>query len=228
MKIFAFPHAGGDSYCFRDFQKKFNTNEVETLALPGRGKRFSDKRLESIDAMAEEAIKQFRLPWPSEYSFFGHSMGALVAYRTVIKLREKQLPEPQFLFFSGRKGACLNNGKGTRHQLPSKEFREELDRLGGCPKEVLENKELMELFEPMLRADFKAVETYQYLPTPPIKQPIVLFHGIDDHFSKEEILAWQQETTQPIEYHEFSGGHFFIQKEWDAIARIIKSKLNML
>ena len=225
MKIFAFPHAGGDSYCFRDLQKKFNPNEIETLALPGRGKRFSDRRIESIDEMAEEAISQFRLHSASNFSFYGHSMGALIAYRATIKLREMQLPEPKNLFFSGRKGACLNTGKGTRHQLPSKEFREELDSLGGCPKEVLQNNELMELFEPMLRADFKAVETFRYLPTPSLNQKIILFHGIEDHFSKAEILTWQQETTQPLEYHEFNGGHFFIQKEWDSIAKIIKSKI---
>lgn len=225
MKIFAFPFAGGDSYCYRDFQKKITEFPIETLALPGRGKRFGDRCLENIDAMADEAIQQFQLAKCNDFLFYGHSMGAIIAYRTTLKLKSLNLPEPKLLFFSGRKGPSLNTGKGNRHKLPSKEFRLELEKLGGCPKEVLDNKELMEIFEPILRADFKAVETYQYISAQPLTQKITLFHGKTDHFSKEEILTWQQETLQPIEFHEFEGGHFFIQKEWGAIATIIKNQL---
>jgi external thioesterase TEII len=116
-------------------------------------------------------------------------------------------------FFSGRKGPVLNTGKGNRHKLPSKEFKLELENLGGCPKEVLQNHELMEIFEPILRADFKAVETYQYASTEPLHQKITLFHGIQDHFTKEDVMTWQQESTQPLEYFEFDGGHFFLYKK---------------
>ena len=147
MKIFAFPFAGGDSYCYRDFQKKFTEFPIETLALPGRGKRFGEPCLDNIDAMVDEAIRQFQLAKGNDFLFYGHSMGAIIAYRTTLKLKSLNLPEPKFLFFSGRKGPSLNTGKGNRHKLPSKEFRLELENLGGCPKEVLQNKELMEIFE---------------------------------------------------------------------------------
>jgi len=228
MKIFAFPFAGGDSYCYREFQKKITHIPIITLSLPGRGKRFGDQRLESIDGMADEAIKQFQLTKAQDFVFYGHSMGALIAYVTAIKLRALHLPQPKLLFFSGRKGASLNTGKGNRHKLPTKEFRAELESLGGCPKEVLQNHELMEIFEPILRSDFKAVETYQYITAQPLQQKITLFHGSSDHFTKEEVLTWQQESGQPIEYHEFDGGHFFIQKDCDTICDIMEAQINRL
>lgn len=228
MKIFAFPYAGGDSYCYRDYQKKMAHIPFITLSLPGRGKRFGEPRIDSIDGMADEAIKQFQLASAQDFIFYGHSMGSLIAYCTAIKLRALNLNQPKLLLFSGRKGPSLNTGKGNRHKLPTKEFRSELESLGGCPKEVLQNQELMEIFEPILRSDFKAVETYQYVPTKPLDQKITLFHGKGDHFTKEDILTWQLESSQPIEYHEFDGGHFFIQKECNVICDIMESKISKL
>jgi surfactin synthase thioesterase subunit len=163
-----------------------------------------------------------------DFVFYGHSMGAIIAYCTAIKLRALGATQPKQLFFSGRKGPVLNTGKGNRHKLPSKEFKLELENLGGCPKEVLQNHELMEIFEPILRADFKAVETYQYASTEPLHQKITLFHGIQDHFTKEDVMTWQQESTQPLEYFEFDGGHFFIQKECEAISKTIETQLHNL
>ena len=42
-------------------------------------------------------------------------------------------------------------------------FIERLRRLNGTPETVSKNEELIELFLPMLRADFTLMETYSYV-----------------------------------------------------------------
>jgi len=39
---------------------------------------------------------------------------------------------------------------------------------------------------------------------------------------------WQKETTRPVEGIQFEGNHFFIFREWEAIAAIIKKTIGLL
>jgi len=225
LKIFAFPHAGGDSYCYRDLQPHLSNHTLETQNLPGRGKLFGEPLLHRIHEMAENGLDIVKSDMVKPYAFYGHSMGAMIAYLTTLKIRDAGLRLPEMLFLSGRKAPSLNTGIGERHNLPTAEFRKELESLGGCPKEVLDNAELMELFEPILRADFESIETYTYEKVQPLNIKIVLFHGSGDHFSKDDAMGWQSETDLPMDFYEYNGSHFFIHQEWESIAKIIDSEL---
>ncbi len=230
MNIFAFPHAGGDSYCYRNLKNSYKLGNFETLTLPGRGKRYNEPCLFSIQTMAEEAVKEFAFESQKaeDFCFYGHSMGALLAYQTTWLLKSKNLPLPKLLFLSGRKSPRIKSEISNRHKLPSPLFRKELEALGGCSKEVLANNELMGIFEPILRADFQAVETYSCDNIERLNVKIVLFHGTQDHFTPDEIKAWQEETSESSSYYEFNGGHFFIHNENEKIISIIKNHIQEL
>lgn len=88
---------------------------------------------------------------------------------------------------------------------------EELRHLNGTPKAVLENDELMQLFVPILRADFAVLETYHYTPEPPLNCSISVFGGLlDSEVSCDELQAWQEQTTASYSLNMFPGDHFFI------------------
>ncbi len=57
--------------------------------------------------------------------------------------------------------------KKQNYDLPREEFLDALKSLGGCPEAVLNSKELMDYFEPILRADFQAIETMVYNESKP-------------------------------------------------------------
>ncbi|MCK5524983.1 MAG: hypothetical protein KAI83_17790 [Thiomargarita sp.] len=81
--------------------------------------------------------------------------------------------------------------------------------LGGLPPEILEHTELMDFFEPIVRADFKALETYIYQSASPFDIPITILHGLaDKEVAYQDLLPWQQESCQPIAIKTFSGGTF--------------------
>ena len=85
----------------------------------------------------------------------------------------------------------------------------------------------MDYFEPILRADFQAVETWEYRPETPLPVPLIVLHGRHDGVSTAEAAAWAAETSSRFELHEFDGDHFFIQQHWPKIASIIATTLGL-
>ena len=104
-------------------------------------------------------------------------------------------------------------------------FFEELRELGGCPPQILEDAELLAYFEPILRADFEAVETWEPAPESPLDIPFTVVIGRDDDISEQSARQWGVETTMPLQLHQFSGDHFFLQHHWPEIMTIIAHRL---
>lgn len=75
--------------------------------------------------------------------------------------------------------------------MPKSEFIEELRQYNGTPELVLQESELMEIFLPLLRADFSILETYIYENEDPLDCPITAFGGIENSkTSREDSDAW--------------------------------------
>ena len=82
---------------------------------------------------------------------------------------------------------------------------------GGIPKLVLQDAEMMELFLPILRADFTLMESYRHLPSEPLDCPISAFGGLEDRsVSRHDLEAWSEQTCERFSLRMFPGGHFFI------------------
>ena len=109
--------------------------------------------------------------------------------------------------------------------MPKQEFIDKLRELNGSPIEVLENDALMDFFEPIIRADFKAIETYNYKKSQPFDVPISVFIGEDDKVSIEAAQSWQEETTMTISVRKYQGGHFFIFQNIESICNDIHKTL---
>ena len=112
------------------------------------------------------------------------------------------------------------------YNLSDEAFIEKIKNLGGTPPEVLENKELLDLLMPTLRADFTAVDTYKYELAAPLTCPIVIIFGTQDDDACGLIMeGWNRETTRTLLAHEIQGGHFFIHTAEAELQQIIISDL---
>ncbi len=215
--------AGGSHYSLKDFEKEIHAACL-FIELPGRGKRFSEPLITDINAAVTDVIAQMEpvLYSYDSYSIFGHSMGSLLAYLTIHRLLANNKKLPVHLFVSGRGGPSIpKKDKTLTYKLPSNDFWSEISDKNGTPQEILNNEELKEFFEPILRADFQIVEAYSYASNPKLTIPITGFHGDDNDATIEEMEAWNLETNQSFTRHQFSGGHFFIFEHREAIARVI-------
>ena len=187
---------------------------VNAIELPGREARFGEKPYtnlgELLDVLADVVAQA--VPAERDFMFFGHSMGATIAFELVRRMHAKALPLPRKLMLSGRKAPQTPERFSFMHDLSENDFIDGLRAYGGTPEAVLQNEELMELFVPLLRADFTLFETWPYKPAPPLGIPMTLFGGSEDPRAlRPELQAWRIHTSADFRLRVLPGGHFFLR-----------------
>lgn len=129
-------------------------------------------------------------------------------------------------FLSAKRAINLPPVKKPLHSLPEKEFIEELEGLGGTPPEILAQKELMELFLPVLRSDFSLSETFKYNGDHKLQCTASLLFGEQDNdVPEKDVMAWRELIDHPVTTHKFEGGHFFINTEQQKLLELISHKV---
>jgi medium-chain acyl-[acyl-carrier-protein] hydrolase len=162
-----------------------------------------------------------------DFAFFGHSVGALVCFELARELQRQKKPLPVHLFVSASRGPRVSETKPLRHLLATADFLNELKRLGGTPRDVLNDLSMMEMFVPVLRADFALSESYEYLPTELLNCSITAFSGQrDGEVRLQDLLEWRKETTERFTHHVFSGDHFFVNAERPEVVKAVERTLN--
>jgi medium-chain acyl-[acyl-carrier-protein] hydrolase len=222
LRLFCFPYAGGGTSIFHAWPNGLPREvEVCSLRLPGRESRVQEAPFDRLPPTVQ-SISDAILPYLDKpFAFFGHSMGALIAFELVRHLRGQQRATPVHLFVSGCSAPQLYTSEPPIHQLPHDAFIEELRRLGGTPDEVLQNNEILELLLPALRADFAVCEEYLYLSDGPLDCPISAFGGQNDpEVTEEALAAWREQTRGAFALQLFEGNHFFLHS---ARGRLLES-----
>ncbi len=222
MKIICLPFAGAGYYSYRPIFNNQTYFEPIYCELPGRERRISEPVVSSLYEAAEDIYKQIRLLLHGKYVLWGHSMGTEIARL----LLEKMLCEgdilPIHLFVSGREAPSVDK-RNNRYQLPRGQFTEALRKLGGVPEEILGNNEVMDFFEPILRNDFKLIETFFEPELSPLSLPVSVLIGDRDEVRQEEAWPWQKITSGNFDLKIMSGNHFFIfDQPGDLLAYFIK------
>lgn len=139
--------------------------------LSGRGSRMDESFYRDVEEAVQDLLPLvLKTALSSDaYAIFGHSMGSLLGYEVLHALREEGFPLPAAVFLSGR-GAphCELREVRPTHMLPDDAFLEELKGMGGMTDELLQHRELLDMFMPILRADFKLVCKYEHRMRPPL------------------------------------------------------------
>ncbi|BFO16871.1 hypothetical protein SHKM778_32590 [Streptomyces sp. KM77-8] len=98
--------------------------------------------------------------------------------------------------------------------------------LDGTHDQVLGDEEIMRMILPAIRADYRAAETYRYVPGTALTCPVTVLTGdADPHVTSEEAHAWRQHTTGAFELKVFPGGHFFLNSHAPAVMTLIEDCL---
>ena len=229
LRLFCFPFAGGGASTFSSWSTSLNSNiEICPIELPGRGYRIAEQPFARLEPLVSELALAL-LPYLNKpFAFFGHSMGGLVSFELAHLLRKDYGLNLVHLFVSGRRAPQISKHKPPIHHLPKPDFIGELSRLNGTSEAVLQNTELMELFLPVLRADFATIETYVYTPKPPLCCPITALGGLQDKVSCEALEAWREQTSANFSMQMFQGDHFFINSNKSALLQFLDRELQTM
>jgi surfactin synthase thioesterase subunit len=226
INVFFLPFAGGSKYSYSTFTRDVpDIINVIPLDLPGRGSRYSETLVPDAELLAEDILEQIKDQLDKPYAIYGHSMGSLIGYILCRKLEEGGYNMPMHLFFTGCVAPSTIARERKRHLLPKQEFLNDLRMLGGSPDEILENEILMEFFEPIIRSDFQAIETFVYKERPPMDVPITIINGDLEYRVPPQVLGWQKETHRKMEFSRLPGTHFFIFGHEQELLEMIAAKL---
>jgi surfactin synthase thioesterase subunit len=222
-RLFCFPYAGGSASIFRDWHGgPLAACEVCPVQLPGRERRFNERPFDRMKRLAKAIVEN--LPQDKPFAFFGHSLGALLAFEVARELRRQSRPTPFHLFVSGAPAPQLCPHKAPRFNLDRDAFIAEIRKLGGTPDEALRSEELLELVLPVLRADFAVIDTYFYLEEPPLPCPITALAGSrDEEVDQFEVMDWRSQTADRFDAQVFPGDHFFITEFGSKVREIVGS-----
>lgn len=213
LRVICFPYAGGNASTYMSWKTLLDPRaELVALQPPGRANRIFEPPIEHIGTLVEHVLAVLEALDDKPYLFYGHSLGAHVAFETMHELTLRQRPLPIHFVASGSPSPCARKKDDHLFGLPRHELREKLVASNPASRALLESDELFELCLPLLRAELKMAETYASERTTPLDVPFSLFAGVDDPISADEYAGWRTHTTRPLESKTYRGGHFFLEE----------------
>jgi len=228
IRLIFFPCAGGGPSAFSAWLNVL-PNDIEACFAhyPGRGSRYNEPALRNLASLVDHLSESIQPLTDKPFAFFGHSMGALVAFELAQHLRQRDLPQPSVLFVAACGAPQTPDPHPPIHILSDSEFLKNLQEFNGTPVELTRKPEMMEFLAPMLRADFEAVENYRFNSgAPPLDLPIVAFGGLGDpRVSTERLAGWALQTNLRFETQYFPGDHFFLHSVKGSILRVITKEI---
>ncbi|MFE3634718.1 thioesterase II family protein [Streptomyces sp. NPDC059168] len=214
MRLVCFPHAGGTPAFFRTWHRRLPA-DVEVLAVcyPARQHRLGEPPVDSMGVLADR-IADALAPYADAVplAFFGHSMGAGVAYEVARRLETRHDRGPIRLFAS-----AFGAPHRRRPVLPPTDdaaMLSELRLLGSAAMAALDTPALADVVLPSLRADLRLVCGYWRPRAEPLSCPLVGYAGDEDkeEAGPEAMRAWGELTTSRFEHRVFSGHHFYLER----------------
>lgn len=226
-RLFCFPHAGGAATSYVAMSRALSP-AVDVLAVqyPGRQDRRLEAPIADIGGLADRIVEEIAPHLDRPYAFFGHSMGAAVAYETTRRLERLSVRAPLRLFLSGR-GAPTPQ-VNPRDRIDGDEaLIATIRRLGGTGGSVLEDPEVLEMVLPTLRADYRAIGSYALTPGPRLGTPFTVLIGDSDPVvGTEAAAAWRERTEAGTDVRVFPGGHFYLDSQVAEVAATVVAALD--
>ncbi|WP_405833648.1 MULTISPECIES: thioesterase II family protein [unclassified Streptomyces] len=225
-RLVVLPHAGGSATFFHPWGSSFGSDtEVLVAKYPGRHERLSDPFIYTMDVLADQVTAALLPLADVPMTFFGHSMGASLAYEVVQRLEKRHAVLPAALHVSSR--------EAPHRVLPRSLYREEdaaliaeLRRLGGTDSALLDDPDVQEFVLPVIRADLTIADTYGPRPATPVGCPVHAWIGdADPSTPAGEMNAWGDVAPRGFQLRVLPGGHFYLVEQHGVVVRELSDQL---
>jgi surfactin synthase thioesterase subunit len=200
--------------------------ECDILAVqsPGRENRIAEPVATNIEQLADQIVTQLAPLFDRPVVIWGHSLGGIVAWEVIHRLRERENCQPVHFVVSGTAAPHLMHKWHTREDMlramvadNSPEYLASLARYA--------DPEFFKSILPLMRRDFPLFMSYRFRALAPLECPITAFAaGPDDNMVfPEEVEEWSQHTEGGFELIEVEGDHWFLNRNRDLIVAKLAS-----
>ena len=212
LRLFCLPHAGGSASLFRTWQAELGPDiEVCPLQLPGRESRLNEPPFRELRPLVEALSDTVARYADRPFAFFGHSMGALLAFELTRTLVARGLPGPVHLFVASYRAPhtlAASPPTAATHDIDANEAKRRETALA-LPTGM--GEELLALVREALLADTAVCEGYVFTPGAPLTCPLSAFRGSEDYVPDDATKAWRALSSGPFTSRTFLGDHFFLR-----------------
>jgi medium-chain acyl-[acyl-carrier-protein] hydrolase len=229
LRLLCFHYAGSGASQFRDWGLPEDLSaEVWAVQLPGRENRRAEEPFRRIEPLIATLSRELRPLLDRPVAFFGHSMGALIAFELSRELRRAGRSLPVWLFLSAHRSPELPARHRAASTLPDPELFKRLYRVAGGSPSAIHDLELLRLFAPLIRADFELCEQYRYRDEDPLPIPFTCFSASDDReVHPADVTGWERHTSAACRNHSYLGGHLFIRDHVRSVLADIVADLRL-
>jgi surfactin synthase thioesterase subunit len=227
FRLYCFCYAGGNANSYLAWQAAMPAQvEICAVQLPGRGARFHETPLTDFKALIATLSDVIAAELAQPFAFFGHSLGALLAFELARYQKRCSRPQPAQLIVSGCEAPQFRSPPERLHLLSDEGLIDRLRELNGTPRDILAHRELMEVLLPTIRADMALVGDFAYRAEALLDIPMSVFAGREDDIEPEnQVHGWAKETRAGCDVHWFDGDHFFINASSEAVLACLAQKL---
>jgi surfactin synthase thioesterase subunit len=225
-RLYIFPHTGGSADFYVPFARSF-TGGTKCVAVQYPGKR-AGKDLSKYTAIPEMADRLCAMLKPEQapadnVAFFGHSMGALLAFEVALRFEQAGNPiSALFVSASAAPGLLrrIANLQGSDAHLLSM-----ISTVTGANPEFLNDEQFAATILPTLRG-LKAVTAYESPPEAKVSCPIHALMADNDELGTEELMRpWEQRTTASFDLTVFHGDHFYMTTNLPELAHWVEERV---
>ncbi|MDL5205450.1 alpha/beta fold hydrolase [Streptomyces sp. ALI-76-A] len=225
LRLFVMHHAGGSHLLYRTWPAALpDTWDVRLLDAPGHGLLLDQPQISDAGSLADHLLRVIEPRLTCPYALFGHSMGALVTYEMTRRIVDRGLPLPVWLGVSARTAPQLGRPAEPYREPSDEGLRTRLRLLGGTPDGIFADPELWALFDPIIRADLRLVDTWRPVPgAAPLPVALSAYAGREDHSAPPpRMTGWAEHTERFLGLRVFDGGHFHFQDDPGPLLRQIE------
>lgn len=231
IRLFLFPHAGSGAIIYRDWAELLPPDiAAQAVTLPGRQERREETAYTAWEPLLDGLYEAVTAECDDRpFGFFGHCLGAQLAYHLSVRMERDGVRGPVLLGMSGWAPDGFFNPTKEHIGMEQEELVGWIKKLGSFPAEIYDNPEMLQMVIPALRADL-SVAAQRVDEGALVPCPLVSYGGKSDPLMEEDdaFASWAPRAPHYLGHSEYSGGHFFIDKHALAVTADFSRHLNRL
>ncbi len=225
LSLVCVPFAGAGASVFNDWKSLSKNFDIYAVQLPGREQRFIEPAYtnikDAVQGIMPELLAELDLSKP--IVFFGHSLGAVLAFELARAMYREENTNVQGLIVSGSPSPW-NSREKYASGLPDEEFLLRVNEFAGYSHPALEDPIMREVLLPTLRADVEMHESYQPLTDDSLPIKVLTIRGNEDELvTAEDKALWGKASSVQTLHEELPGGHMYLMDDPKAVIGLIES-----